>query len=91
MIELELQFSSVGEFFQMGRYTFHVWAVYSLFAVFLGYNLLMPLWQRRQFIRARRQLQRREARRAATADSRTGSAAGNEAGGETGDKGSTSA
>ena len=63
MIEFELQFSSIGEFFQMGRYTFHVWAVYSLFAVFMGYNLLMPLWQRRQFIRAQRQLQRREARR----------------------------
>ncbi|MGM0632446.1 MAG: heme exporter protein CcmD [Pseudomonadota bacterium] len=68
MIELQLQFSSIGEFFQMGRYTFHVWAVYSVFAVFMGYNLLMPLWQRRQFIRAQRQLQRREARRAGAAN-----------------------
>jgi len=71
MIELELQFSSIGEFLQMGRYTFHVWAVYSLFALFMGYNLVMPLWQRRRFLRDRRQLQRREARR--TAGSNEGS------------------
>ncbi|MEX1197436.1 MAG: heme exporter protein CcmD [Pseudohongiellaceae bacterium] len=73
MIELQLQFSSISEFLQMGRYTFHVWAVYSLFAVFVGYNLLMPLWQRRQFIRTRRQLQRREARRTGQAVDNDGS------------------
>lgn len=89
MIELELQFASIGEFFQMGRYTFHVWAVYSLFAVFLGYNLLMPLWQRRQFIRARRQVLRREARRAG-ADNGSGNSMGaGSSGSQAGNEGST--
>ncbi len=50
-----IAFASVGEFFQMGKYTFHVWSVYGLFAVFLFVNLFMPRIQRRQFIREQRQ------------------------------------
>ncbi len=50
-----IQFASVGEFFQMGKYTFHVWSVYGLFAVFLFVNLYKPRMQRRQFIREQRQ------------------------------------
>ena len=50
-----IQFASVGEFFQMGKYTFHVWSVYGLFAVFLFVNLFKPRMQRRQFIREQRQ------------------------------------
>lgn len=50
-----IAFTSVGEFFQMGKYTFHVWSVYGLFAVFLFVNLFMPRMQHRQFIREQRQ------------------------------------
>jgi heme exporter protein CcmD len=50
-----IAFASVGEFFQMGKYAFHVWSVYGLFAVFLFVNLFMPRIQRRQFIRDQRQ------------------------------------
>jgi heme exporter protein D len=46
-----LAFDSVSEFLQMGKYTFHVWSVYALFAVFLTVNLYLPLARRRQFIR----------------------------------------
>jgi heme exporter protein CcmD len=46
------QFSSLSEFLQMGGvYTFHIWAVYLLFAVFIGYNLLQPKMVRRHFLR----------------------------------------
>ena len=64
-MELELQFSSIAEFFRMGQYTFHVWAVYSLFALFMVWNLVAPLWQRRRFLRQQRQVQRRNAQRQA--------------------------
>ncbi len=56
---LELQFSSLGEFLQMGDYTFHVWSVYALFLFFLAYNLYMPILQRRRFMRQQRARARR--------------------------------
>jgi heme exporter protein CcmD len=56
-----LAFSSVTEFLQMGKYTFHVWSVYGLFAVFLAVNLYLPRAAHRQFIRE----QKRRALRAA--------------------------
>jgi heme exporter protein D len=55
-----IQFSSLGEFLEMGRYTFHVWAVYAIFAAFLLINLLQPLRQRRAFIREQKQRIRRD-------------------------------
>ena len=46
------QFSSLSEFLHMGGvYTFHIWAVYLLFAVFISYNLLQPKIVRRHFLR----------------------------------------
>lgn len=59
-----VQFSSVSEFFQMGKYTFHVWSVYGLFAVFLLVNLILPRVQRREFIREQRQKALRDAQMA---------------------------
>jgi len=50
-----IAFESVGEFLQMGKYSFHVWSVYGLFAVFVFVNLFKPQMQRRQFIREQRQ------------------------------------
>lgn len=59
-----IQFSSIGEFLQMGKYSFHVWSVYGLFAVFVFVNLFLPRAQRRQFIREQRQRAQRDAQQA---------------------------
>ncbi|WP_339857906.1 heme exporter protein CcmD [Pseudohongiella acticola] len=56
-----LQFSSVSEFIQMGAYSFHVWVVYLLFALFVGYNLLLPGLQRKQFVREQKRRAQRDA------------------------------
>lgn len=50
-----IQFASVGEFLQMGKYAFHVWTVYGVFAVFVFVNLFLPRLQRRQFFREQKQ------------------------------------
>lgn len=63
---LSLQFSSVTEFLTMGgSYTFHIWSVYLLFAVFISYNLLQPRLTRRQFIREQKRRAQRDAELAA--------------------------
>ncbi len=56
-----IQFASVGEFLQMGKYAFHVWTVYGVFAVFIFANLFLPRLQRRQFIREQKQRALRDA------------------------------
>lgn len=56
-----IQFNSVAEFLQMGRYTFHVWSVYGLFTIFILVNLFLPRVQRRQFIREQRNKALRDA------------------------------
>jgi heme exporter protein CcmD len=67
---LTLQFSSLSEFVQMGAYSFHVWAVYLLFAVFLGYNLVLPGIARKQFIRQQKRRVERDAELAVQAANR---------------------
>ena len=42
-----IQFSSLGEFLNMGGYAFNVWAVYALFVVFFSVNLYYPLMRKR--------------------------------------------
>jgi heme exporter protein CcmD len=56
MIEA-IQFSSFGEFLDMGGYAFNVWSVYLLFAIFLSVNLMSPFRKRKQIMR---DLQRRK-------------------------------
>lgn len=56
-----IQFNSLAEFLQMGKYTFHVWSVYGLFAIFILVNLFLPRVQRRQFIREQRNKAMRDA------------------------------
>ena len=46
-----IQFSSLGEFFDMGGYAFNVWSVYALFFLFFFINLYFPLLKRKQIIR----------------------------------------
>ncbi|MDT8428992.1 MAG: heme exporter protein CcmD [Pseudomonadales bacterium] len=63
-----IQFSSLGEFLLMGKYTFHVWSVYFLFAVLVAANLITPLRQKKIFIAE----QKRRARRDQTIAGATG-------------------
>lgn len=67
-----VQFSSLAEFLQMGNYTFHVWTVYLLFAIFISYNLLLPKLQRQQFIREQKRRASRDAELAARAQQQAG-------------------
>ena len=46
-----IPFSSFSEFLQMGKYAFHVWTVYGLFSFFILVNLLLPMKQKRDFIK----------------------------------------
>ncbi|NKB31563.1 MAG: heme exporter protein CcmD [Pseudomonadales bacterium] len=46
-----IQFSSLGEFFEMGGYAFNVWSVYMLFILFFFINLYFPLLKKKQIIR----------------------------------------
>lgn len=69
-----LQFSSLAEFVQMGSFTVHVWLVYLLFVVFVGYNLLAPRFVRRQFIREQQRRARRDAELATRAGHTSASA-----------------
>ena len=50
MIEA-IQFSSFGEFLDMGGYALNVWGVYAIFVFFVGVNLLGPLRRRRKILR----------------------------------------
>jgi heme exporter protein CcmD len=69
---MEIQFSSLSEFLTMGgSYTFHIWSVYLLFAVFISYNLLQPRLARRQFIREQKRRATRDAELAAKDAGRT--------------------
>jgi len=51
-----IQFSSFGEFLNMGGYAFNVWSVYLLFLIFLLVNLIGPLRRRKRILQ---DLQRR--------------------------------
>lgn len=67
-----IQFSSVSEFLTMGgSYTFHIWSVYLLFVIFIGYNLLQPKLARRQFIREQQRRALRDAELASRDSGRT--------------------
>lgn len=69
-----LQFSSLTEFLAMGgSYTFHIWSVYLLFAIFISYNLLQPKFARRQFIREQKRRALRDAELATKESDRSAS------------------
>ena len=61
MFEL-IQFSSFGDFVEMGGYAFNVWSVYTLFLLFFFINLYFPILKRKQIMREqkRRLLVKRE-------------------------------
>ena len=46
-----IQFSSFGDFVDMGGYAFNVWSVYALFLLFFFINLYFPILKRKQIMR----------------------------------------
>jgi heme exporter protein D len=44
--------TNIAEFFYMGGYAFYVWTSYGLTFVVLLANIIMPVWQRKQLLRA---------------------------------------
>ncbi|SJM96606.1 heme exporter protein CcmD [Crenothrix polyspora] len=50
---------SVQEFFAMGGYGFYVWTSYGLTLVVLAANVVIPIRQRRQFLRQQALKQKR--------------------------------
>lgn len=55
-----IQFSSFGEFLNMGGYAFNVWSVYLIFFVFVVFNLVLPVVKKKQIIRELKRRSRRE-------------------------------
>lgn len=50
---------SIQEFFAMGGYGFYVWTSYGLTLVVLAANVVIPIRQRRQFLRQQALKQKR--------------------------------
>ena len=46
-----IQFSSFGEFINMGGYAFNIWSVYAIFVVFIAANLIVPMRRRKQIVK----------------------------------------
>ena len=46
-----IQFSSFGDFVEMGGYAFNVWSVYALFLLFFFIYLYFPILKRKQIMR----------------------------------------
>jgi heme exporter protein D len=42
---------SVQEFFAMGGYAFYVWTAYGITLIVLAANIVVPVLQRKQFLR----------------------------------------
>jgi len=47
-----MTFTSLSEFFAMGGYAFYVWTSYGLTLIVLLANIVIPVWQRKQFLRS---------------------------------------
>ncbi len=52
--------NSLQEFFAMGGYAFYVWTSYGLTFVVLLANIIIPVMQRKQFLRALSLKQKRQ-------------------------------
>ncbi len=50
---------TISEFFAMGGYAFYVWTSYGLTFVVLLANVLIPIMQRKQFLRSQALKQKR--------------------------------
>jgi heme exporter protein D len=59
----DIQFDSLGDFFNMGGYAFYVWTAYLFCVVVLGVNLILPLRQRTRLMKTlKARMQRDDAR-----------------------------
>lgn len=45
---MEFQFEGLAAFLDMGGYAFYVWSSYLFFAAVMGWNLILPLLERRK-------------------------------------------
>jgi len=52
--------NSMREFFAMGGYAFYVWTSYGLTLIVLLANIIIPVMQRRQFLRSLTLKQKRQ-------------------------------
>jgi heme exporter protein D len=48
------------EFFAMGGYAFYVWTSYGIATAVLVWNVVLPIWQRKQFFRQQALKQKRQ-------------------------------
>lgn len=60
IMNYQLQFQSIDEFFTMGKHGFYVWLAYGLTALVILWNVLQPVLQRRRLLKQHAQQQRRE-------------------------------
>ena len=61
-----MEFSSLSEFFAMGRHGFYVWLSYGLAAMIIAFNVVQPWLRRRQLIKQQTQRLRREKKHASS-------------------------
>lgn len=47
----EIQFDSLGDFFNMGGYAFYVWSAYAFCAIVFALNLILPLRDRKRVMK----------------------------------------
>ena len=57
-----MEFNSFAEFLAMGRHGLYVWLSYGITAVIVVINVILPMMQRRRFLKEQRQRMRRERR-----------------------------
>lgn len=55
-----MSFNTVSEFVQMGGHGLYVWTSYGIALIVLGYNILNPMVNRRNFMKMQKQNLRRE-------------------------------
>jgi heme exporter protein D len=63
----EIQFESLAAFLDMGGYAFYVWTAYAFFAVVMGWNLVLPLLDKRKVMKLLQARMQRDAARGQSA------------------------
>lgn len=56
-----MSFDSFSAFLNMGGHGFYVWSAYALTVIVLAYNIVRPIFMRKNIIRDQKQLLKQEA------------------------------
>ncbi len=56
-----MSFDSFSAFLNMGGHGFYVWSAYALTVIVLAYNIVRPIFMRKNIIRSQKQLLKQEA------------------------------